>query len=831
MIEAPNESSHSLAAALQTQELTFPPRLALSPTPSLLKDLAIETVSSICMFFFILELILNSWSKTTFKSCYPKLEYDGYLFTFYWWLDLIAIISMWFDISWIADPMGVGSIASSVSGANNLAKAGRVVRLVRLVRLVKLFKIANERKKRKRQDRDLMELVSIGALSYEDVEKQRALNNERSSKLGSELSESTTKRVIVIVLVMVCVLPLLTSPSGNYAPTYAIQLLQKFQMDSSITSEAAAAAYSELSDALHSRDGENYLIYLDVIKAGTTVASIRDYDKLGKIRNSASYDEDLVTYSNGIKYEIISKFSLRPLEYESAMYSVLMTIFIGGLLVVGSVVFVEDTERLVLKPIGRMMNMVEEVARDPLATLVLGDNGGEYETRLLETTIEKITGLLRVGFGEAGAGIISANLSADSSGSSAINPLLPGVRVYAIVGFCDIHQFEFVNQQLAADILQFVNTIAEIVHSRVHYWGGQCNKNLGNAFVIIWRIGDEETIKSQIMGFSRKSLKADSVSSAPSPSSATSTPNSRQSSKKIFANGGEGIGKNKNNTIDLRRVPGVDVLADKALIGYLKIIAEINRSPGVLKYRNEPRLTHGGQHDFTVRMGFGLHAGWAIEGAVGSLQKVDATYLSPHVNMAARLETSSRQYGVPILISHFTHELFSNDVQLLCRRVDVCTVKGSEVPIGVFTYDCLQEQIFIQKTHRGSTEEWVPEDGIEVIKRKRKTKEVKMPNESSKAIVNRARVEENENIEEINTESDGDHPIFAKANQDSSDIFDNDVDLIALKNHVTEECKCFRPLFNVISYPHDFDCLSHFALFPTLSHGHIHRGRESVCGG
>ena len=35
-----------------------------------------------------------------------------------------------------------------------------------------------------------------------------------------------------------------------------------------------------------------------------------------------------------------------------------------------------------------------------------------------------------------------------------------------------------------------------------------------------------------------------------------------------------------------------------------------------------------------VRMGFGLHAGWAIEGAVGSLQKVDATYLSPHVNMA-----------------------------------------------------------------------------------------------------------------------------------------------------------------------------------------------------
>ena len=36
---------------------------------------------------------------------------------------------------------------------------------------------------------------------------------------------------------------------------------------------------------------------------------------------------------------------------------------------------------------------------------------GEYEMRLLERTLEKITSLLRVGFGEAGAGIIRANLN------------------------------------------------------------------------------------------------------------------------------------------------------------------------------------------------------------------------------------------------------------------------------------------------------------------------------------------------------------------------------------------------------------------------------------
>jgi hypothetical protein len=114
------------------------------------------------------------------------------------------------------------------------------------------------------------------------------------------------------------------------------------------------------------------------------------------------------------------------------------------------------------------------------------------------------------------------------------------------------------------------------------------------------------------------------------------------------------------------------------------------------------KLIHDEVHEqFKVRMGFGLHAGWAIEGAVGSLFKVDATYLSPHVNMAARLETASRQYRVPLLLSSSLHELLSPDVQKNCRKVDVVTVKGSEVPVGVFAYDCFQDQYFLKPEQTG----------------------------------------------------------------------------------------------------------------------------------
>ena len=43
---------------------------------------------------------------------------------------------------------------------------------------------------------------------------------------------------------------------------------------------------------------------------------------------------------------------------------------------------------------------------------------GEYEMRLLESSLEKISSLLRVGFGEAGAGIVRSNLTMQGTNAS-----------------------------------------------------------------------------------------------------------------------------------------------------------------------------------------------------------------------------------------------------------------------------------------------------------------------------------------------------------------------------------------------------------------------------
>ena len=90
---------------------------------------------------------------------------------------------------------------------------------------------------------------------------------------------------------------------------------------------------------------------------------------------------------------------------------------------------------------------------------------------------------------------------------------------------------------------------------------------------------------------------------------------------------------------------------------------------------------------YEVKMGFGLHVGWSIEGAIGSNYKIDASYLSPNVNMAARLEGATKQYGVPLLITGQLFEIFTPQTQNYMRQVDAVTMKGSEDVYKLYTCD------------------------------------------------------------------------------------------------------------------------------------------------
>lgn len=748
-------------------------------------DPGFSTAYAICLFVFIAELLATTWSKTEFTSCWP-LKWTGYFMSFFWFLDLVAILSLFPDVTIIAGPLGIGGISNSVDGGN-YTQAGRVVRLVRLVRLVRVYKIASERRKRKQQEEELMELVRVGAISFEDIERQQALYSNRQSRLGDQLSESTTRRVIIMILILLIIIPLLLIQEVNDGMDFGFDMLHKFNYVQNVTNAAKQTVLDSFIDGFEGAYHNRFIEYLVVEPTFGSAPIVSFPAHLASLRDAATIDEDKSTMVGSIVYTTKCIFNLNVLIRDQALNSILLTICVAIILVSAAVIFTNDAERLVITPIERMMNMVEAVAANPLAPLYFenddDNSAGQYETKLLEKTVEKITGLLRVGFGEAGAGIISANLQATDS-SAAINPLLPGVRIYAVFGFCDIHHFEDINQKLSNDVLTFVNTIAEIVHNSVHTWSGQCNKNLGNAFVIVWRIGDEHTLQSAFSGGGRmRSVSQESMNVGSSVKASSVKMPAKQNSMESMSSlmgSDEPEGKKKNTLVDLRRVSGVDILADQALIGYCKIITEINRNKGVLKYRQEPRLTEQGKVDFKVTMGFGLHAGWAIEGAVGSVYKVDATYLSPHVNMAARLETSSKQYGVPLLASQDFFDLMSNTGQSVMRRLDVVTVKGSEVPIGIYTYDCVQDQEFKEDRIRRRPSLTTLTAGIAGGPSTKSAPSTTLDSLSTHGLGGKR-----PSVSMIPGESKG--PMWLNPDDPTDDVFENDYDMLTLRKHITPE--------------------------------------------
>lgn len=77
-----------------------------------------------------------------------------------------------------------------------------------------------------------------------------------------------------------------------------------------------------------------------------------------------------------------------------------------------------------------------------------------------------------------------------------------------------------------------------------------------------------------------------------------------------------------------------------SILSFVKIVADMSMSYEINQYNINPEIL-ALKSNFHVKMGYGLNLGWAIEGAIGSQYKIDASYLSPNVNMASRLEAAT----------------------------------------------------------------------------------------------------------------------------------------------------------------------------------------------
>ena len=86
-----------------------------------------------------------------------------------------------------------------------------------------------------------------------------------------------------------------------------------------------------------------------------------------------------------------------------------------------------------------------------------------------------------------------------------------------------------------------------------------------------------------------------------------------------------------------------------------------------------------------VEIGIGVNSGYAVVGNMGSETRFDYTAIGDAVNLAARLESSTKEVGEDIVIGYDTIHVKNFSDQIILRELKSIYVKGKEKPINIYT--------------------------------------------------------------------------------------------------------------------------------------------------
>jgi class 3 adenylate cyclase len=480
----------------------------------------------------------------------------------------------------------------------------------------------------------------------------------KESKISKILSELITKKVIILILTMLLILPMISDDFISDSEATSYYFFANYLENYNNLNNSLNASNNFWNSTISMTDYFYPIINITINNALFYHNTSYDHSEIREtdILFASSYEGNV-----NIIYSIFTDTNL------TGILNIAKTCYVCILLTLAAIYFEKDTKQLILEPLEVMIEIVENVAKDPinaknteqvqegfkntLSKLSAKkkkrkeEQADTYEVKIIQAAIVKISALLAIGFGEAGGEIIRENITNHQN----LDPMLKGKRKTAIFGFCDIRLFAEINEILQEKTMVFVNEIADIVHSSVDRFGGAANKNIGDSFLLVWQMN-----------------------------------NNLQNNEILDENGSiKLVRKGSKNSIT---TVNNSQMADFALLSFLKILIRLNRDPRILDYRNHPGIltSLSGQK---IAMGFGLHIGWAIEGAIGSSFKIDASYLSPNVNMAARLKSATEQYGVILLISGEFFDYLSEDMKRTCRHIDTAVLKGCKNPTRLYTID------------------------------------------------------------------------------------------------------------------------------------------------
>jgi class 3 adenylate cyclase/CheY-like chemotaxis protein len=109
--------------------------------------------------------------------------------------------------------------------------------------------------------------------------------------------------------------------------------------------------------------------------------------------------------------------------------------------------------------------------------------------------------------------------------------------------------------------------------------------------------------------------------------------------------------------------------AIRAAVKMLSAMDDINKSQ-IIKPENK------------IEIGIGINSGACILGNIGFQNKMDYTIIGDTVNLASRIESLTKLYRHPLIVSEFVYEAVKDN--FLFRKIDNVRVKGKEKTAGIY---------------------------------------------------------------------------------------------------------------------------------------------------
>jgi adenylate cyclase len=98
-----------------------------------------------------------------------------------------------------------------------------------------------------------------------------------------------------------------------------------------------------------------------------------------------------------------------------------------------------------------------------------------------------------------------------------------------------------------------------------------------------------------------------------------------------------------------------------------------------LKLFNQSRIVSAQPQ---IKVGIGISSGEVVSGNIGSQKRMDYTVIGDAVNLSARLENATKEYGCDIILSQMTYDLCGD--RLWARELDKIRVKGKHEAVSIY---------------------------------------------------------------------------------------------------------------------------------------------------